>query len=119
MRLDSIVLMCRDVEASRAWYQTAGFPLVRSERGMHWFSCGDVPLLLHPAEVVDDRRAIKLAVAVDDVRALFDTFARAGLAPFDHQQPGGTIDGPVTREWGDLTFDAHDLDGHEWSFVQR
>ena len=54
-----------------------------------------------------------------DVRALFDTFARAGLAPFDHQQPGGTIDGPVSREWGDLTFDAHDPDGHEWSFVQR
>lgn len=114
----TIVLFCRDTEISRRWYEKAGFAYTHGYEGMHWFSVGDSELMLHP----DDEAGVGPSVptihfVVSDVDAAFKRVVDAGLEPFDHQQPGVELEGPVPRPWGVREFELIDPDGHRLAFT--
>lgn len=112
------VLMCRDTEASRRWYERVGFQYLRGHDGMHFFRLGDGEILLHPAAQGSGGSGGGLHVAVSDVDALFRHVVAEGLRPVDHQQPGTVLEAPVTRPWGEREFELDDPDGHRWAFTQ-
>lgn len=116
---DRVVLMCKDTDATRAWYEKAGFPYLRGFGGMHWLSLGDSEVMLHPAEGPVVASASSIHALVQDADIMFAKVRAAGLDPHDHQQPGVRLEGPVTREWGDREFDLTDPDGQRWAFTER
>lgn len=117
--LHHLVLFCTDTEASRRWYERAGFAYLRGYEGMHWFRLGEAELMLHPSDQRPIGAIPALHAAVDDVDAAFAAARAAGLDPYDHQQPGIRLDGPVTRPWGDREFELDDPDGWRWAFTAR
>lgn len=117
--LHHVVLFCRDTEASRGWYERAGFTYLRGYEGMHWFALGDAEVMLHPGGQGTSPGAPVLHAAVSDVRAAFDHVREQGLSPVDHQASGEPLAGPVTRPWGDEEFELQDPDGQWWAFTQR
>jgi uncharacterized glyoxalase superfamily protein PhnB len=117
--LHHLVLMCRDTEAARRWYEMAGFEYLRGHDGMHWLRLGASEVMLHPAERGSGGSGLFLHAAVDDVRAHFRRAVESGLSPADHQQPGIRLSGPVQRPWGDLEFELEDPEGHRWAFTER
>lgn len=112
-----IVLFCVDTEASRQWYEKAGFNYSHGYDGMHWFELGSTKLMLHPGGKGASESAPKLHAAVADVDALLGRVLDAGLQPFDHQAPGEPLTAPVERPWGDREFELTDPDGHDWGFT--
>jgi uncharacterized glyoxalase superfamily protein PhnB len=116
--LHHIVLFCRDTEASRAWYELAGFTYKHGYDSMHWFHFGNAEIMLHPATETRRGTGPALHAAVTDVDALFRLVKENGLTPVDHQQGGKAIEAPVTRPWGHREFDLTDPDGHQWAFTQ-
>ena len=112
------VLFCKDTDACRAWYEKAGFVYRHGYEGMHWLGVGDDQVMLHPAEESSGGSGLCLHVAVGDVDAHFRHVVEQGLAPYDHQQPGKALDGPVVREWGAREFEMNDPEGHRWAFTQ-
>lgn len=117
--LHHVVLFCRDTEASRRWYERAGFEYLRGYEGMHWFKFGDAEVMLHPGGKGAPAGAPVIHAAVDDVRAAFDRLAAQGLRPLDHQAPDSDLSGPVVRPWGDEEFEIQDPDGQWWAFTER
>jgi catechol 2,3-dioxygenase-like lactoylglutathione lyase family enzyme len=118
-RLSSVVLFCRDAEACRAWYVGLGFAYLRGYEGMHWVGLGDVEVMLHPAETSSGGSGLCLHAAVADVDAAFARAREMGLDPYDHQQRGETLPGPVERPWGVREFELDDPEGHRWAFTQH
>jgi catechol 2,3-dioxygenase-like lactoylglutathione lyase family enzyme len=122
--LHHIVLFCRDPEASRAWYERAGFHYLHGYDGMHWLAFGDAQVMLHPLGEADTDAAgggharPVLHVAVDSADAAFAQVVSQGLTPIDHQRPGARIQGPVVREWGDREFELCDPDGQWWAYTE-
>lgn len=114
-----LVVFCADTEASRGWYERAGFEYLRGYDGMHWFRLGDAEIMLHPAQGPIATGSPKVHVAVEDVDALFRQVVARGLQPTDHQEGGRALAEPVTRPWGDREFELVDPDGHVWAFTQR
>ncbi|QFT88300.1 Glyoxalase-like domain protein [Bacillus sp. THAF10] len=117
-RMDHIVLFCKDTEASKDWYEKAGFTLSHGYEGMFWFKLGEGLVMLHPAEETN-AGLTEVHAAVSDVYSLFNTVKEKGLLPVDHQNNNLPLEGPVTRPWGDIQFELEDLDGHRWAFTQR
>ena len=117
--LDHVVMYCTDAEASRAWYDAAGFEYLRGQHGMHWFALGTSEVMLHPSTEGPAGHSQNLAAAVTDIDAQFAAAVAKGLTPFDHQQPGVHLTKPITRPWGDRVFELTDPNGYIWSFVQR
>ncbi len=116
--LHHIVLFCTDTDASRQWYESAGFVYLRGYEGMHWFALGDGEIMLHPGgQPVSDSASV-LHVGVTALDDLFRKVVGTGLQPFDHQQPEVELNGPVTRPWGDREFEIQDPDGHRWAFTE-
>lgn len=114
-----IVLFCRDTEVSKEWSERAGFEYLRGYDGMHWFAAGETEVMLHPArEEKSDGPDLSIHVQVESASEMFRTVNDRGLKPFDHQQPGVDINGPVTRPWGDVEFELTDPDGHRWAFTE-
>ena len=116
--LHHIVLFCADTTVSKRWYEQLGFIYLRGHDGMHWFRLGDAEIMLHPATGTGRGPTPSLHAAVSDVDALFRRVVAAGFAPYDHQQPGVTLNGPVTRPWGHREFELDDPDGVRWAFTQ-
>ena len=121
----ALVLFCADTEVSRTWYESMGFTYARGHDGMHWLTIGrDTEVMLHPADSNDSGEAVTSGrsgsyyVAVRDAQAAFDHAKSVGVEPLDHQQPGVTLAGPVTRPWGAVEFEVDDPDGHRWVFNQ-
>ena len=114
-----IVLFCKDVERALAWYRALGFSYLRGYDGMHWVGAGPVEIMLHPAERSSGGSGLCLHAVVDDVHAAFQQAVDAGHQPYDHQQPGATLTGPVTRPWGAVEFELNDPEGHRWAFTAR
>lgn len=117
-RLLSVVLMCRDTAASRRWYEAMGFTHLRGYEGMEWMAVGPTEIMLHPATQPSGSSGLCLHAEVADAREAFQRACAAGLSPYDHQQPGVRLDGPVTRPWGATEFELDDPDGHRWAFTQ-
>ncbi len=117
--LHHVVLFCSDTEASRSWYERAGFDYLRGYDGMHWFKLGDSEIMLHPGGEGTPPGAPVLHAAVSDARAAFERALEHGLTPVDHQAPGKRLDGPVVRPWGDVEFELQDPDGQWWAFTER
>lgn len=113
-----LVLFCADTEHSRGFYDSLGFEYLRGYQGMHWFKVGTAELMLHPAEEGERRGVPVIHFATPDVKALFERAVAAGTEPFDHQQPGVRLIGPVTHPWGDVEFELLDPDGHVLAFTQ-
>ncbi len=113
-----IVLFCTDTDTSRRWYESAGFAYLRGYEGMHWFALGDGEIMLHPGGRKLPDSASVVHVGVSALDELFGKVVKAGLRPFDHQQPGAVLSGPVTRPWGDREFEIQDPDGHRWAFTE-
>jgi catechol 2,3-dioxygenase-like lactoylglutathione lyase family enzyme len=116
--LHHLVLFCTDTERSRAWYERAGFEYLRGYEGMHWFRLGQAEVMLHPTSETPAGAIPSLHAAVTDVDACFARARAAGLVPHDHQQPGVTLEGPVTRPWGDREFELDDPDGWRWALTE-
>lgn len=112
------VLFYRDTEAARKWYEAVGFQYARGYHGMHWFSLGPSEIMLHPADESSGGSGLRIHVATPDVQALFERVVQAGLQPFDHQQAGQKLSGPVVRPWGAKEFELEDTEGHLWAFTQ-
>jgi catechol 2,3-dioxygenase-like lactoylglutathione lyase family enzyme len=117
--LHHIVLFCKDTEASKAWYEKAGFAYKHGYDSMHWFRFGEAEIMLHPADEVRRGTGPAVHAAVSDVDALFQHVKRNGLTPVDHQQGGRALEAPVTRPWGDREFELIDPDGYSWAFTER
>jgi uncharacterized glyoxalase superfamily protein PhnB len=117
-RLASVVLMCRDTAASRRWYEAMGFSWLRGHAGMEWMAAGATEIMLHPAPRPSGGSGLCLHAGVADAAAAFRRARAAGLSPYDHQQPGQELTGPVTRPWGAIEFELDDPDGHRWAFTQ-
>lgn len=116
--LHHIVLFCADTEISRRFYESLGFAYLRGYEGMHWFALGEAELMLHPADPGQKTGLPVIHFATPDVDALFAQALAAGLQPFDHQNPGTPLTGPVLRPWGDLEFELVDPDGQWLAFTQ-
>src|SRR5690606_15479202 len=114
-----VVVFCSDTDASREWYERAGFQYLRGYHGMHWFAVGDAALMLHPGGRRDTAGRPVLHAAVKDVVAAFEHVKSAGLEPVDHQAPGTELTFPVTRPWGDVEFELQDPDGQWWAFTEK
>jgi hypothetical protein len=91
------VIFCSNTEASKAWYEKAGFTTKRAYEGMFWLDAGrGDEVMLHPtAEKPSGMRTV-IHVAVADVRGLFKKVKANGLRPYDHQDPKKDISEPVT-----------------------
>jgi len=118
MRFHTAVLFFRDTAAARAWYEAMGFKPLRDYEGMHWLALGEGELMLHPSEKPSGNSGLCLHAGVQDVDAVFRRAVGAGYEPFDHQQPGEKLTGPVTRAWGSREFEILDPEGHRWAFTQ-
>lgn len=116
--LQSVVLMCRDTEVAKGWYEAMGFRYLRGYHGMHWVAAGGTEIMLHPAEQPSGGSGLVLHAGVPDARVAFDRARAAGFEPYDHQQPGVKLEEPVTRPWGAIEFELDDPDGHRWGFTQ-
>ena len=114
-----VVLFCTDTEASRAWYERAGFEYLRGYDGMHWFALGDAEIMLHPGGSAKGVGRPVIHVAVNDAQAALDNARQNGLDPLDHQADGVSLSAPVVRPWGDKEFELQDPDGHWWAFTER
>lgn len=117
-KLSSLVLFVEDAEAARRWYETMGFAYLRGYEGMHWVAAGDTEIMLHPAEKGSGGSGLAMHAGVADAAAAFRAAVEAGYKPYDHQQPGVEIDGPVKRPWGAIEFELDDPEGHRWAFTQ-
>lgn len=116
-----VVLFCKDTEVSKDWYERVGFVYKRGYEGMHWFALGDGEIMLHPGGPGVDSGTVGLPalhVAVTELDTLFKHVKEDGLQPFDHQSPGGLLEAPVVRPWGDREFELTDPDGHRWAFTE-
>ena len=114
----SLVLFCKDADAARGWYESMGFTYQRGYDGMHWFAAGSTEVMLHPADKTSGGSGLCMHVGVPDAAAAFQMAIAAGHAPYDHQQPGVALTGPVTRPWGAVEFELDDPEGHRWAFTQ-
>lgn len=114
----ALVIFCRDVTASQAWYERAGFEVLSVVHGLCQLKLGDGIVLLHPDGTGISGDIPWCHVTVADAQAAFDKLLANGVQPIDHQQPGVTITGPVTRAWGAVEFDLLDPDGYRWAYTQ-
>jgi uncharacterized glyoxalase superfamily protein PhnB len=117
--INNVVIFCSNTEASKAWYEKAGFTTKRAYEGMFWLDAGrGDEVMLHPtAEKPSGMRTV-IHVAVADVRGLFKKVKANGLRPYDHQDPKKDISEPVTMPWGAIEFEMSDPDGTRWAFTQ-
>jgi uncharacterized glyoxalase superfamily protein PhnB len=113
-----LVLMCKDTNKSKQWYDKVGFEYLHGHEGMYFYKLGQSQLMLHPSEEEISPDSVSLHVNVSDVNELFQQVVDAGFEPVDHQQPGVTIKEPVNRPWGDVEFELRDPDGYRWAFTQ-
>ena len=116
--LHHIVLFCANTDASKEWYESAGFAYKHGYDGMHWFALGDAEIMLHPGGGKAGVNAPTIHVAVASLDELFERVRRAGLEPFDHQNPDASLSAPVLRPWGDREFELADPDGQVWAFTE-
>ena len=79
MRIHHIVLYCTAPDASRAWYESAGFHYLRGYGGMHWVALGEVELMLHPHPEGPGPGAPQLYAAVPSLDAHFAHCRDQGL----------------------------------------
>ena len=116
-----VVLFCQDTDASKSWYERAGFSYLRGYHGMHWFSLGSGEIMLHPTNQPSIHTRAEeittLHVGVPDVQRSFDAVKANGLEPFHHDGPNPLV-APLERPWGDVEFELCDPDGHLWAFTQ-
>ena len=113
-----VVVFCSDTDASREWYERAGFRYLRGYEGMHWFSLGEGEIMLHPGGKSGRDSKPNLHVAVSDAAAELLRLHEAGIEAFDHQSPGGPVSDPVKRPWGDVEFEVFEPDGQIWVFTE-
>lgn len=113
-----VVVFCSDTEASRQWYERAGFRYLRGHEGMHWFALGAGEIMLHPGGRSSDGARPNIHVAVSDAAENLRELREAGIEAFDHQDPGGPISEPAKRPWGDVEFEVYDPDGQIWVFTE-
>ena len=110
-QLNLLVLRCRDIETSRAFYERLGLTFAAHAHGAgprHY--AAETPgfvLELYPAPSPEYADQTGLGFAVPDLRALHDRLTVAGLAP------GAIKDNP----WG-LTFVLRDPDGRRVELQQ-
>jgi len=116
--LHHIVLFCRHINRTLAFYRKVGFEVLRSYEDMHWLRFGDAEIMLHPSEDTVAGKAPAIHAAVSDVDALLEHVIEQGLEPYDHQHPGRTLTEPIERQWGDREFELDDPEGHRWAFTQ-
>jgi uncharacterized glyoxalase superfamily protein PhnB len=116
--IGTIVLFFKDAERAREWYEGLGFSYVRGYEGMHWFRIGDTEIMIHPSDKVSGGNDPAIHVHVSDVDSVFRRALELGQKPYDHQQPGVDLKGPVTRPWGVREFELLDPEGHRWAFTQ-
>ena len=81
-------------------------------------SLGDAEIMLHPGGGKAGVNAPTIHVAVASLDELFERARRAGLEPFDHQNPDASLSAPVLRPWGDREFELADPDGQVWAFTE-
>lgn len=112
-----LVLYCADTEASKGWYEAAGFEYSHGYDGMHWFELGASEVMLHPGGSGAGESSPTLHAWASDLDGLFRRAAERGLRPSDHQQPGAALAAPVLRPWGERVFELTDPDGHTWAFT--
>ena len=102
--LNLVVLRCRDVEASRAFYERFGFVFAEHVHGAgprHFAAeAAGFVLELYPAASADYADQTGLGFAVADLRGLHEQLSAGGLAP------GAIKDNP----WG-VSFVLRDPDG--------
>ncbi len=107
-----VVLRCRDLERSRAFYQLLGLTFASHAHGKgptHYANeTPDFLLELYPAPTPDYTDQTALGFAVDDLSSLHAQLTSAGLAP-------GAI---VHNPWG-TTFVIRDPDGRRVELKQR
>lgn len=113
-----VVIFCSDTDASRGWYERAGFTYLRGYEGMHWFALGDGEIMLHPGGRTGRDSKPNLHVTINDAAEHLRLLREAGIEAFDHQNPSGPISEPVERPWGDIEFEVYDPDGQIWVFTQ-
>jgi len=84
-RLNLLVLRCRDLDASRAFYEHLGFSFaehVHDSGPRHYAAeTPDFVLELYPAASADSADQTGLGFAVPDLHALHARLTTAGLAP--------------------------------------
>jgi catechol 2,3-dioxygenase-like lactoylglutathione lyase family enzyme len=114
--LHQIIVFCRDQNASRAWYELAGFEFMRFEDGSYRFELGRGEIVLEPG-TRQAREAQTIRVMVRDVLEHFHTVRSRRLEPFHHDEPD-PLEAPSIRPWGDVEFELRDPDGYIWAFVQ-
>ncbi|GBF04264.1 glyoxalase/bleomycin resistance protein/dioxygenase [Deinococcus aerius] len=100
-RIGTVIVLTRDVRASRAFYaDLLGLPVLSDEDGMVTLDAG-VPLLLHPADSPQPSRAsINLQFLVADVDGLIEEAGLTVLTP------------PHDTEYGVREAEVLDPDGH-------
>src|SRR5690349_19429919 len=110
-RLNLLVIRCRDVEASRAFYERFGFAFAEHVHGSgprHYAAeAPDFVLELYPAPSADYADQTGLGFAVPDLRGLHEGLCAGGLAP------GAVKDNP----WG-VSFVLRDPDGRRVEIQQ-
>jgi catechol 2,3-dioxygenase-like lactoylglutathione lyase family enzyme len=83
--LNLLVLRCRDLEASRAFYEQLGFAFAEHVHGSgprHYAAeAPDFVLELYPAPSIDNVDQTGLGFAVPDLHALHQRLSAAGLTP--------------------------------------
>jgi uncharacterized glyoxalase superfamily protein PhnB len=119
MNFAEIVLYCADTEASRAWYERAGFTYRHGHEDMHWLGAGDVQLMLHPCEGGPEGMSPMFYCTVGDVDAAFAQAVERGFEPTSHQRQGEILAAPITTPWGTREFELVDPDGQVWGFRDR
>ncbi|GAA5532731.1 VOC family protein [Deinococcus aluminii] len=103
-RIGTVIVLTRDVAASRAFYESLlGLPVLSDEFGMVTLDAG-VPLLLHPAETPQaSRGSVNLQFTVPDVDTLTHRIAQAGWT---------VLTPPRDMDYGVREAEVLDPDGH-------
>lgn len=103
-RIGTVIVLTRDVNASRAFYAgLLGLPVLSDEYGLVTLDAG-APLLLHPADTVQaSRGGVNLQFTVSDVDGLCRQLGEAGLT---------VLTPPRDMDYGVREAEVLDPDGH-------